>query len=797
MSTLLDHPICFQEPRRLSLSSPWHHHVPFGFFLVDVLKPAVVVELGTQYGDSYCAFCQAVKELHLPTHCYAIGTWQGDPPTGPKGSEVLADLRAHHDPLYGGFSNLVQSTFEDASHRFADKSIDLLHIDGYHGYEQVKRDFEIWLPKVQPECVILLHNTNVRGVDSGVRKLWEELKPRYPHFEFFHGQGLGVLALGDVHNEKLRALFDATEHEAQSIRSFFSQLGHRLTLRVEIESKEREVSNLQARLAERDQQVAALQTALNGQAEQSQRLEQERAWLSARIREADRRLELIENERALLIARLESMNDSLAWKLVQRYRRVKSRFLPPATRRRDMYDWLLNWLKSAGPSSGPLIKRGPSRQGQRKYIVETPDDFYRAKLAAISVPTVLEAGETGTATVAVTNDSRHVWRAATNERNERGSVRICTRWHDEAERIAVWDGLSTPLPRDLGPGESVAVNLPVVAPLQPASYTLGITLLHKGVVWFDRKGNTVERVPVRVETRREEARTPIICSVIIPVFNRAAFTRACLQSIEKSISAEELPYEVIVVDNDSTDEVPELLRAWAESHSGARVVTMKRNSGFARACNEGARWARGKYLVFLNNDTVPFPGWLEAMVQLAENEPQVGVVGSKLLYPDGRIQHIGIAFDEDKNPRHIYRGSPANIPPACISREYQAVTGACLLVPKELFDTVNGFDEVYRNFFEDTDLCLKVRARGYRVMMCADSVLYHFEGITEGRGALDLHNYLTFQARWRNKIEPDAERRYALDGMQRDGTAELTEREGYDLRKERQLEEVFQQLYGD
>lgn len=93
------HPICFADPNRLTPHSAWREHIPFAMFLVDILRPKVIVELGTHYGDSYCAFCQAVKELGLDTRCYAIDTWRGDPHTGFYGSEVLADLRAHHDPL--------------------------------------------------------------------------------------------------------------------------------------------------------------------------------------------------------------------------------------------------------------------------------------------------------------------------------------------------------------------------------------------------------------------------------------------------------------------------------------------------------------------------------------------------------------------------------------------------------------------------------------------------------------------------------------------------------------------------
>ena len=104
------------------------------------------MELGTHTGDSYCAFCQAAAELTLETRCYAIGTWRGGAHAGQFGEEVVADLRQHHDPLYGGFSRLVRSTFAEAAPHFEDGSIDLLHIDGYHTFEAVKEDFEFCHP---------------------------------------------------------------------------------------------------------------------------------------------------------------------------------------------------------------------------------------------------------------------------------------------------------------------------------------------------------------------------------------------------------------------------------------------------------------------------------------------------------------------------------------------------------------------------------------------------------------------------------------------------------------------------
>jgi O-antigen biosynthesis protein len=136
----LDHPICLTYPRWIA-PSEWIEHVPFAMLLTDLLRPATFVELGTHYGVSYCAFCQAVDELQLTTRCYAVDTWEGDPHDGFYGPEVLNALRQAHDANYGGFSRLIQSTFDEALGYFADGTIDLLHIDGYHTYEAVMHDF--------------------------------------------------------------------------------------------------------------------------------------------------------------------------------------------------------------------------------------------------------------------------------------------------------------------------------------------------------------------------------------------------------------------------------------------------------------------------------------------------------------------------------------------------------------------------------------------------------------------------------------------------------------------------------
>src|SRR5450759_2450606 len=224
-----DYPVCFDRPDRILNSSAWNEHTPFGMFLVDFLRPKILVELGTHTGVSYCAFCQAVKKLGTGTKCYAIDTWTGDQQAGFYGPEVLAELTAYHDPLYGGFSRLLQMTFDEAVKHFSDRSIDLLHIDGRHSYKKVKHDFETWLPKLSDHGIVLFHDTNEHKEGFGVWRFWEEIKGQYPGLEFSHGHGLSVLFVGTAPVPSLIELFSMPEDHLATFKKFFFELGSEIT----------------------------------------------------------------------------------------------------------------------------------------------------------------------------------------------------------------------------------------------------------------------------------------------------------------------------------------------------------------------------------------------------------------------------------------------------------------------------------------------------------------------------------------------------------------------------------------
>ena len=226
---LLDYPMALRDPRHLPGHPSWAGHIPFAFALVEMMRPESIVELGVYQGLSYCAFCQAVAELQLRgTRCFGIDTWQGDPHVGEIDSSMLAELRAHHDPLYSAFSQFVQADFDTAAAHVADGAVDLLHIDGDHTYDVVRHDFETWLGKMSDRGVILFHDTAARIPGFGVWRLWGELAPRYPSFEFPHAHGLGVLAVGSNLAPAVRDFLAAANEQPERMRRLFEVLGRRV-----------------------------------------------------------------------------------------------------------------------------------------------------------------------------------------------------------------------------------------------------------------------------------------------------------------------------------------------------------------------------------------------------------------------------------------------------------------------------------------------------------------------------------------------------------------------------------------
>ena len=693
----LEYSLCFEKPWRLTDISSWHEHMPFAFCFVEMLKPEIFVELGTHKGDSYCAFCQAVHMLKLDCACYAIDTWKGDEHTGFYSQDVLEELRSYHAPLYGAFSQLIKTTFDQALSDFSDLTVDLLHIDGLHSYEAVKHDFEAWLPKMSNRGVILFHDTNVREGAFGVWRLWEELTAQYPHFEFKHGYGLGVLGVGKEIPKKVKSFLSMSNRDRVLIADFFSYLGSRMTLESRINQTVKDLSQAEETLTNQAKETEEITNRLErekleisqgyeaeikrieedkneihrGYGAEIKRMEEgkneiqrgygaeitrldneiknfqqeisdfrgENARLSQDILALEKEKEHLENVSAQFMARMHEIQSSFAWYLILRFRRLIGKLLPENTRRRRLYHLFVRALSI--------------------LLVEGPKSLGRKIVSRMQV-----------------------------KRKRKESLDFTT------SPLREWHPLSFPL--------------------------------------FDE----------------------IEVTIIIPVHNQSRYTFNCLESILKNTNA---PYEVIVIDNGSNDDTSQLL----EAMENVRVIHNQENQGFVTACIQGAAAALGENLLFLNNDTEVTKGWLEALLEPLMDE-KVGVVGAKLVYPNGRLQETGNIIWQDGSGWNYGRGDDPDLPPYSYLKEVDYCSGACLLIRKELYLKLGGFDTRYEPaYYEDTDLCFAARQQGYKVIYQPEARVIHHEGVTAGTDIASGYkkyqqvNLGKFREKWHEVLKRD------------------------------------------
>jgi len=216
----------FWRPTYIAQSA-WLEHIPFAFWLVDTLRPRKIVELGTHNGISYFSFCQAVIKLDLQTQCYAVDTWGGNEHAGQYDEEIYQQVSEHNQQHYSNFSTLVRSTFDQALEHFPRNSIDLLHIDGQYNLEDVRHNFESWLPKLSDKAVIIMHNSNLRKSGFEIHQFMDGLKQNYPYFEFCHGNGLGVIGTGNKQLSDMKNLYSIAEkaQAARQVQEIFYRLG--------------------------------------------------------------------------------------------------------------------------------------------------------------------------------------------------------------------------------------------------------------------------------------------------------------------------------------------------------------------------------------------------------------------------------------------------------------------------------------------------------------------------------------------------------------------------------------------
>lgn len=264
------------------------------------------------------------------------------------------------------------------------------------------------------------------------------------------------------------------------------------------------------------------------------------------------------------------------------------------------------------------------------------------------------------------------------------------------------------------------------------------------------RGEVVDGGHGLVRVKHELPDSSPIVSIIIITHDMVGYLRRCLDSLRQRTNYPN--YEIVIVDHRSMDPATRSYLAGCQY----KVLRYDGSFNFARINNLGVRETKGELIVFLNNDTeVSDPNWLAELVSVAQSREEVGVVGAKLLYPDGSIQHAGVVLGVGGTAAHSFvgldRDAPGYFGLAQARRNCAAVTAACMLTKRVVFDRLGGFDETFSVGGNDVDYCLRARLAGYLTVYTPYAVLMHHEGVTRGKGFPPKNHYY-FVRKWKEAI---------------------------------------------
>lgn len=822
--------------------SGWHELVPLAHWLVKAIRPRVFVELGTHAGVSYAAFCSAMQQNNVGGAAFAIDHWQGDAHSGFYEGHVYEELNAFNQKNFGSFSKLLKCSFDDALPYFDDGSIDLLHIDGFHSYEAVLHDFDTWYPKLSRRAVVVFHDINCRNSGFGVWRFWEELTGRFSTFEFSHGNGLGIAAVGAEPPLGIRALVELREPDRIAhVRRLFALAGaphgrvyeERLRNAQENARREQALADLQLdrdaiegdrqrldeayrnALADRDKAQAkyaravmdaqqARREAVGLQYDLNEALAQQKALVSSVSWRVTRPLRLLRERIALNPEQLALLKEAmqpdggkarrvLAGSLLRRIglgpkpEPIELPSPPPLSNDEDRV--LIAALEQRGtlPSVSVLVVVDDEQVARLDALLETLD----AQILAVRqiLVSISETSPHRTAVMRIAADRDDVKLvvngaaeglllsdamllvAGTVTLEPEATVAMACELKRAGATLVYADEIF--LNPDGSPAEPF--YKPSYSPkLAASSNYMGAAALlaldgSKGVLasllaeianvvdvatYISQKAaaespGRVSRIalPVVQDSNPRRAVLPLplpkegqlregTAAIIIPTRDRLELLEPCIESILSKTSMSRDAYEIIVVDNGSVERTTAAYLRDGAQRGKFKVIRDNGNFNYARLNNVAAKETQADVLVFLNNDTLIIqPDWLARLIDAAL-EDGIGLVGVKLLYEDGLVQHGGVVLGIQGVAAH----ADVNIPPsspgyhglAQHDREVSAVTGACMATTRVKFWQLGGFDENLAVAFNDTVLCIGMLKAGLRNLQLNSVLVTHLESKSRG-----------------------------------------------------------------